>query len=77
MDTGDSGRQLALLEERYHEIHRHALRIRARLAALGADDEANRDELNRGQKELAEAARDQRAILVAIEEIEDRLFEQI
>jgi len=60
MDTLESNRQLALLEERYHQIHRHTLRIRAR---QGSEDE------------IAEAQRDQRAILVAIEEIEQHLID--
>jgi hypothetical protein len=75
MDTGESSRQVELLEERYHEIHRHARRVRARLAAIGTHDEAAREELYRGQEELAEARRDQRGILVAIEELEEQLVE--
>jgi hypothetical protein len=75
VDMQEISRQLALLDERYHEIHRHAQRVRARLAAIGTHDEVSRDELYRGQEALAAAERDQRAILVAIEEIEDQLFE--
>jgi hypothetical protein len=73
MDTRESSRQVKLLEERYHEIHRHAGHVRARLAAIGIHDEASREELYRAQEELAEAERDKRAILVAIEEIENAL----
>jgi len=76
MDTWESSRQVKLLEERYHEIHRHSLGVRARLAAIRAyDGELSREELHRGQAELAEAERDKRAILVAIEAIEDQLVE--
>ncbi len=75
MDTWESSRKVKLLEERYHEIHQHARRVRARLAAIGADGMVSREELYRGQEELAEAERDKRAILVAIEEIEDQLVE--
>jgi len=75
MDTRESSRQVKVLEERYHEIHRYARLIRARLATLGTQDEGNREEVYRGQEELAGAERDKRAILVAIEEIEDQLVE--
>jgi hypothetical protein len=75
MDTRESSRQVKLLEERYHEIHRCARLVRARLAAIGAQEEVSREELYRGQEELAEAERDKRAILVAIEAIEDQLVE--
>ncbi len=75
MDTRESSRQVKVLEDRYHEIHRYALLVRARLAGLGTADEVSREELYRGQEELAEAERDKRAILVAIEEIEDQLVE--
>jgi hypothetical protein len=75
MDTRESSQQVKLLEERYHEIHRNARRVRARLAAMGTQDEVSREELYRRQAELAEAERDKRAILVAIEAIEDRLLE--
>lgn len=72
MDTRESSRQVKALEDRYHEIHRYARLVRARLAELGTQD---REELYRGQEELAEAERDKRAILVAIEELEDQLVE--
>ncbi|HEY6927857.1 MAG TPA: hypothetical protein VI653_30555 [Steroidobacteraceae bacterium] len=75
MDTRESSRQVKLLEERYHEIHRYARLVRARLAELGAHVAVSGEELYRGQEELAEAERDKRAILVAIEEIEDALLE--
>jgi hypothetical protein len=75
MDTRESSREVKVLEERYHEIHRYARLIRARLAELGTRDEVSRDELYRGQEELAEAERGKRAILVAIEQIEDQLVE--
>ena len=72
MDTSENSCQVKALEDRYHEIHRYARLVRARLAELGTQD---REELYRGQEELAEAERDQRAILVAIEELEDQLVE--
>jgi hypothetical protein len=75
MDTRESSRQVKLLEERYHEIHRYSRLVRARLAEIGAREQVSREELYRGQEELAGAERDKRAILVAIEEIEDQLVE--
>ena len=75
MDTRESSRQVKVLEDRYHEIHRYARLVRERLAALGTQNEVSRDELYRGQEELAGAERDKRAILVAIGEIEDQLVE--
>ena len=75
MDTWKSSRQVKVLEERYHELHEHARRVRARLIAMGSHDELSREELYRGQEELAEAERDKRAVLVAIEELEDHLVE--
>jgi len=75
MDTRESSRQVKVLEERYHEIHRYSRLIRARLAAIGTHEEVSGEELHRGQEELAEAERGKRAILVAIEALEDQLVE--
>jgi uncharacterized protein involved in exopolysaccharide biosynthesis len=66
---------VAVLEDRYYEIHRHARAIRAKLASLGRGaPQASQEELSQARVQLEQAESQKRAILQKIDEIEDHLL---
>ena len=76
MNIPDSNSQVALLDEQYHEAHRCASAIRARLAKLGDGSAGAGDAgLNRARELLEQMESWKRAILHEIEEIEDHMLD--
>ena len=69
MNPRDADRRVATLERLYHDVHRRAAAVRGKLIAIGSEPEA--EQL---RSALAEAEKEERAILLEVAAIEDSLL---